>query len=147
MTRLAVPALLLLALSLAACPGGAPTAQPTPIAGVVVDLAKVTVTKPVDGRITVSGAVGTATGGKVTTVTLTVVREVKASPAPAGYRLQHLTGGLAITSGFAAVRADGGFDATTIGDPERPIQSGDELNLIPQNGTSQAGFPASIWVP
>ncbi len=130
----------------AALPAASPAASPPPIVGAVVDAFKLVVSAPVDGVITVAGKPGCVYGAPATTVTLTVLREVvAASPAP--WRLLHLGGGLPIASGFVTIAADGGFVETRLGDPARAVKSGDELNVTPQNGTAQAGFPTAVKVP
>lgn len=130
----------------ATAPGASPGASPAPLVGAVVDPFKLVVSAPVDGVITVSGKPNCVYGAPAVTVTLTVLREATtASPAP--WRLLHLGGGLPIASGYASLGADGGFAETRVGDPARPVKSGDELNVTPQNGTAQAGFPTAVKVP
>lgn len=105
---------------------------------------RVAVSAPRDGVVSVSGGPG-AVVGEVTTLTLTIVRE--AVPAPA-FRLQHLGGQLPIASTFAAVKPDGSFDPVSLGEAERPVQAGDELNLTPQNGVRQVGYTVgNLHVP
>lgn len=141
-----------IAACLTACPAQptaqptAPAASPTPIVGTVVNPFKIVVMAPVDGVITVLGKPDCVYGGPATTVTLTVLRET-ATASPAPWRLTHLGGGLPIASSYATVAADGGFAETRVGDPARPVRSGDELNVTPQNGITQSGFPVAVKVP
>jgi hypothetical protein len=144
-------ALVVAAIALAvlpACTGGStPAPAPTPIVGAVVDPFKLVVSTPEDGVVRISGKPGTVSGGVSTTVTLTILRETVASPVPA-FRIMHLgSGGLPIASSFAVLSPDGGFTEVPVGDPDRPVRSGDELNVTPQNGTTQSGFPVAVQVP
>lgn len=130
-------------LALAGCPAEAPSAPP-PLLGATVDLGRLMTSAPSQGKIRVSGAAGTVVGSDITTVTLTVLRE---GGIPAAMRLQHLGGGLPVASTFATIKADGSFAEVEVGDPERPVQSGDELNITPQAGIGQAGPTVSRVVP
>lgn len=132
-----------LTLVLLGCPAGGGTPMPgaSTIAGAEVDVTKVVVSAPTDGAVSVTGKPGAMklNGYKVTTVTITILREAP-SPAPA-YQLLHLAGALPIASGFASVAADGSFTETWLGDSGRPVLVKDEVNFTPQNGVAQAGFP------
>ena len=97
-----------------------------------------------EGLLKVSGAPGAIVGENVTTVTLSVWRM---QVAPTTYRVNHVGTHLAIASSYSPVAPDGSFKEVTLGAADRPIQSGDELVLTPQAGTSQAGPPVTIVIP
>lgn len=120
---------LLLALALTGCMGQSERAA--------VLAEKLTVSPASDGRITVSGAPGAVLGHPYG-VTFTVRRE-------GGYRTQHLSGeGLPIVSGFALVASDGSLAATTLGDAENAVRSGDELNVRPIRRSIQEGTSVQL---
>jgi hypothetical protein len=110
--------------------------------GAIVSPSRIRLSAPVGGRLVVEGAPGAVTGAGVTTVTLTVLAAV-----PASYRVAHAGSHLPVASSYASVNADGSFPAATLGTSDRPVSSGDELVITPQNATAQAGRPVKIAVP
>lgn len=96
---------------------------------------KLTLSPAADGKVTVSGTAGAVIGHPYG-VTFTLRREGGIT----AYRSQHLSGeGLPIVSGFALVSSDGSFPATTLGDAQNAIKSGDELNVRPIRRSVQEG--------
>lgn len=124
------------------CSGGVDTPP------VRVDFSRVSIAAPSNGQITIAGAAGAVTG-QATTLTLTVI-DHNASPIPSpptGYRVQHLTGLVPVDSGYASLNVDGGFAAVTLGSADRPVRSGDEVNVTPEQGIAQAGYTVATTVP
>lgn len=118
----------------------APVPQP-PSPAPAIALERVELGVPMEGTLLVKGTPGAVSGPDVTTVTLTVYRE---SPS----RLQHLGHGtLPVVSSFARIAPDGSFGPVELGDAATAVRSGDELTLVPQAGTRQAGAAQSLRVP
>jgi hypothetical protein len=110
-----------------------------------VDLSKVVMTRLDADSISVMGKPGALSGAKTTTVTLTIGRAPSPSPKP--YMLQHFGDHLPVTSTYAVVDESGGFPATTAGDADHSVHTGDELGVTPQNGTVQSGYTVFSPVP
>lgn len=109
----------------------------------LVQSAKVAVTPPVHGVITVRGLPGAVSGSGATTIEIAVTRE------PATERTtQHLGHGVRpFYTTHAKVGADGAFEPVTLGDAQLPVQVADELNFTPYQASTPIGLLSSMVVP
>ena len=152
-----LPLTLTLVLALSGCP--TPTSPAVPI-----HLDKIVMSWASPGILAVKGLPG-AVGAGATTLTVTVQRPDSAVPTPTiaptpakgpspslppgivTYRVQHLGSHVPIAAGYAVVDADGGFATVFQGAADRPVKSGDELDLTPQSGVQQVGYLVVVAIP
>lgn len=145
MKRPVLIGLLALSSGLAACQAAPNSASaPVTVAALpTVAIAKVVVTSPKDGLITVQGLPGAVPGKQVTLVQITVARET-----PQALTLLHLGhGARPYFTAHAKVTGDGAFETVSLGSTALPVQVGDQLALSLYQGTLAAGPEAGLLVP